>query len=218
MPDGIPSSEGILAYLHERRLESAEERAKYYAASPPNTSPPPIVSGYPFKVDGTPIAWIKSRGDLRMQEAYTQEFVRELLSETNSNLSAIARVPKVYMAFRNGAGGVIVMEYVDTTHCTVADAERIAAVLTGLLAIPFSSSAFQPGPIEGPTSVNRAPIRHPFFGGEEACIPYDSVKEMEIHANRVNIYARRHLLVWFRRALIHGTNLFINRSSSVVPQ
>ena len=178
--------------------ESREKITKYIAEHPPNAELPAPVTGYPFEINGIPIAWIKFRGDWRIQEAYTQEFVRVLLlNETSPSFSAIARVPKVYMAFRSGGAGIIVMEYIRGTNCTVSDAERIAIVLRTLLAVPLSPSSFLPGPIER-SSNDRAPIRHIFFGGEEARVAYDSAEELEMHANRVSSYVQHRLLVWFR--------------------
>jgi hypothetical protein len=111
-----------------------------------------------------------------MGEALTQHFVGQAI---NGEADAAVRVPCVYLAFRSGNYGYIVMEYIDGSTCDDSDAKLVAAAVRSLIAVRGPSA--KPGPVGG------GPIGHRFFVEWKSSRTYDSVQELEQHLNGVSI-------------------------------
>lgn len=114
-----------------------------------------------------------------MGEAPTQGFVAQAI---NGKANAAVRVPSVYLAFRSGSYGYIVMEYIDGSRCDDSDAELVAAAVQSLIAIQGPTAA--PGPVGG------GPIAHRFFVDWESPVTYDSVQLLEEHVNGASVSLR----------------------------
>lgn len=129
------------------------------------------------KSHGAPYAWVKYGWYTTMGEALTQDFVGKAI---NGNPNAAVRVPRVYLAFRSGDYGYIVMEYIDGSTCDNSDAKLVAAAVQSLIAIR--------GPTAEPGPVGRGPIRHRFFVEWKSSMTYHSVQELEQHINGILAY------------------------------
>ena len=118
--------------------------------------------------------WVKFGSTVAMSEAMTQRFVAQHLQADNN---PDVRAPRVYLAFKWGAFGYIVSEFIDGRMCDNSDTALIAAAVKTLIAIPSPSST--PGPVGG------GRIEHPFFVDRKSLIWYESVEELESHVNGV---------------------------------
>jgi hypothetical protein len=135
------------------------------------------------KSHGAPYAWVKYGWYTTMGEALTQDFVGKAI---NGNPNAAVRVPRVYLAFRSGDYGYIVMEYIDGSTCDNSDAKLVAAAVQSLIAIR--------GPTAEPGPVGRGPIRHRFFVEWKSSMTYHSVQELEQHINGVSVSSSSRLV------------------------
>ena len=111
-----------------------------------------------------------------MGEALTQHFVGQAI---NGKDNAAVRVPRVYLAFRSGSFGYIVMEYIDGSTCDNSDVALVAAAVQSLIAVRGPTA--EPGPVGG------IPIIHRFFINWESPVTYDSVQALEKHVNSVSV-------------------------------
>ena len=135
------------------------------------------IRGIPLvdKSCGTTYAWVKYGQSITMGEALTQDFVGKAI---NGKADVAVWVPCVYLAFRFGTYGFIVMEYINGSTCDDSDAKLVAAAVQSLIAIQGPTS--QPGPVGG------GPIGHRFFVEWISSMTYHSVEELEKHVNGVS--------------------------------
>ena len=150
------------------------------------------LSGVPLvdKSSGAAYVWVKYGWYVTMGEALTQHFVAQAI---NGKADAAVRIPCVYLAFRSGNYGYIVMEYINGSICDDSDVKLVAAAVRSLIAVRGPTA--KPGPVGG------GPIWHRFFFEVESSLTYDSVQELEQHVNGVRVPLRLDLsllrLCWF---------------------
>ena len=142
------------------------------------------------KSRGAAYAWVKYGWSITMGEALTQDFVGQAI---NGKADATVRILCVYLAFRSGNYGYIVMEYIEGSTCDDSDAKLVAAAVQSLIAVRGPTA--KPGPVGG------GPIRHRFFVEWKSSMTYHSVQELEQHVNGVSVPLRLALsllhLRWF---------------------
>jgi hypothetical protein len=126
---------------------------------------------------GQPYAWLKFGSNVTMAEARTQHYVAQVV---NGNASAPVRVPYVYLAFKLGVLGVIVMECVDGDAPTFSDRDLADAAA----AVQFLANIKAPNLVPGP--INGGQVQHPFFRDGESPVPYPTVDWLQLHVNNAS--------------------------------
>ena len=175
-PVNLPDPKEIVEQCHDAA------RARSSAANTNSND----LRGVPLvdKSSGAAYVWVKYGQSITMGEALTQHFVAQAI---NGKADAAVRIPCVYLAFRSGSFGYIVMEYIDGSTCDNSDIELVAAAVRSLIAIRGPTA--KPGPVGG------GPIWHRFFIEWESSLTYDSIQELEQHVNGVSVPLRLALSV-----------------------
>lgn len=157
-PYNLPDPEGIIQQCRDARSNPANSRSN--------------------KDRGVPLvdksAWVKYGRSIDMGEALTQDFVAKALERIPN---AAVRVPLVYLAFRRGGIGYIVMEYIDGSICDHSDVNLVAAAVQSLIQIKAPNA--EPGPVGG------GEIGHRFFVDWKSSLTYNSVQGLEKHINSI---------------------------------
>jgi hypothetical protein len=123
---------------------------------------------------GDAYVWVKFGQSITMGEAQTQHYAGQVL---NNKANAAVRVPHVYLAFKWGKSGYIVMEYISGSTCVNSDAVLVADAVRSLITVQGPSTV--PGPVGG------GPINHRFFVDWMSSVTYHSVEALEKHVNGV---------------------------------
>ncbi|PPQ89198.1 hypothetical protein CVT25_001267 [Psilocybe cyanescens] len=118
--------------------------------------------------------WVKFGPGITVGEANTQHYVAQYLQA--NNVTAV-RAPRVYLAFTWGMFCFIVSEFIDGPMCASSDFALVAPAVQALISIP--SPSLTPGPVGGGL------IEHPFFNDRVSSIQYESVEELQDHANGI---------------------------------
>ncbi|KAL1709557.1 hypothetical protein EV121DRAFT_286616 [Schizophyllum commune] len=160
-----------------------------------------------------PYVWVKYGPSVSIHEAKVQHFVAQAV---NCIADAPVWVPPVYLYFKSGRRGYIVMEFIEGSVCNDSDALLAADAVRSLVNIKSPTTA--PGPIdEGPI----------FFYDSQSSITYGSVRTLEKHVNAIQAYEGRSERVDFQSEFeTHGlplcpcdldhTNFMTDRQGKIV--
>jgi hypothetical protein len=146
-------------------------------------------NGACIRVAGKPRFWVKygilDKYSVILAESRTQAYVARIV---NANPASVFRVPKVYLGFRRGECGYIVMDFVQGTtlakgkspegYYDKKDMEDVAAAFQQLTDIKMPAGT-APGPVGGGL------IGHDFFVDCLSALKYPTVESLEAQINEV---------------------------------